>query len=79
MTEIEPRASDIMNFHGLTGIHLFVQPAVSPNWRVFGFRAHAKGYQASVENGEGKTILDALANLSDRLHEGPIHRDPAPL
>ena len=77
MTEIEPIAAAVMDEHGLTGLHLFVQPAASPHWRVFGFRAHAKGYQASIENGEGKTILGALANLSDRLHEGPIHRPPA--
>lgn len=66
----EERAKEIANQHGLSSLHIFTDPK---GWRVFGFRRDAKGYQASVEDGRGGTILAALDNLQDRLIEGPIH------
>lgn len=70
----EQFATQVQERHALTGLHIFTS---EDGWRVFGFRKHAKGYQASVESGEGKTISDAISNLNERLIEGPIHRSPA--
>ena len=69
--EIETSTSELARRHRLTGIHIFQSGDV---WRVFGFRKDPKGYQASVESGEGPTISDALTNMDERLIEGPIHR-----
>lgn len=71
----EPLAAEIKERHGLTSFHIFDQEG---SWRVFGFRKDTKGYQASVENGSGPNIVDALNNLDARLIEGPIHEKAAP-
>lgn len=62
--------------HGLSGLHIFEDHGV---FVVFGFRRNPSGYQASVENGCGATIMAALTNLDGRLTEGPIHRKDSPL
>lgn len=67
----EPVWDDIKSRHKLTSLHIFSEP---PIWRVFGFRNDPKGYQASVEQGGGATIVAALQNLDARLIEGPIHK-----
>jgi hypothetical protein len=72
MGSIESYAAAIIQRHGLTNLHLFTERG---KWRVFGFRKDPKGYQASVENGAGQTIRDAISNLDARLIEGPIHKD----
>jgi|HubBroStandDraft_3_1064219.scaffolds.fasta_scaffold142490_2 hypothetical protein len=66
--EIEALSTEISQRHKLTGIHLFKS---GDQWRVFGFRKDPKGYQASVERGEGATITDAIANMDQRLIDGP--------
>ena len=65
------KAGVIMARHKLTSLHIFTADA---GWRVFGFRKDAVGYEASVENGRGNTIENALAHLDRRLGEGPIHK-----
>lgn len=67
----EQLAAAVKETYGLNSLHIFDEGA---EWRVFGFRKETKGYQASVENGRGATIADALNDLSRRLAEGPIHR-----
>jgi hypothetical protein len=62
---------EVIGRHKLTSLHLFIE---GRRWRVFGFRKDPKGYQASVENGSGATIIDAIENLNARLVEGPIHK-----
>lgn len=65
----ESVASLIKSRHGLTSLHIFDEPG---RWRAFGFRKDPKGFQASVAEGVGVTIEDALRSLDQRLTEGPI-------
>ena len=71
MVTPEELAQELKAKWGLSSIHIF---DAEKNWRVFGFRHDAKGFQASSEHGEGPSILHALANLDARLAEGPIHK-----
>lgn len=64
-------ASEIKLRHRLTSLHIFDQDG---QWLVFGFRKEQSGLAASVENGQGATIIDALRNLDARFIEGPIHK-----
>jgi hypothetical protein len=59
----------VMRHHRLTSIHLFTKP---DGWRCFGFRRDAKGFDASVENGDGETIAAAIEDMDQALTEGPI-------
>ena len=72
---VEAVANEIRQRHNLTGLHIF-NNVPDGEWRVFGFRADPKGYQASVESGRGPTIEAALAHMDARLIEGPIHKAP---
>ena len=72
----EAAGAEVAARHRLTSLHLFTAQGV---WRIFGFRKDAKGYEASVESGEGGSILEAIENLNARLIEGPIRRKPAAL
>lgn len=67
----EPLCREIRERHKLTTFHIFDD---ANGWRVFGFRQHPKGFQASVEHGEGPKIAKALLDLDRRLIEGPIHK-----
>lgn len=67
----EKYAEHVRETHRLSSFHIFDQEG---KWRVFGFRRDAKGFQASVEDGEGVDILSALHDLDRRLIEGPIHK-----
>ena len=67
----EELATELKAKWNLSSIHIF---NAEKNWRVFGFRNDAKGFQASAERGEGPSICHALANLDARLAEGPIHK-----
>ena len=53
----------------LRSIHLFDE---GKDWRVFGFRQNATGFNASVAEGFGPSIAEALKDLADSLAIGPI-------
>lgn len=65
----ESLAAEIRKRHALTNLHIFT---VDDRWRVFGFRKDPKGFQASVENGDGETVVAALHDLDRRLKLGPV-------
>ena len=71
----ERHCADIKAFHGLSGLHIF---DTDRGWVVFGFRRNAEGFQASAESGHGETIQQALSDLNNRLHEGPVHKKGGP-
>lgn len=65
----EPICAEIKARHKLTGFHIFDQDG---GWRIFANRRDPKGYQASVEQGFGKSITAALNDLDENLRLGPI-------
>ena len=67
----EAMADEIIERHGLSGIHFFVEKG---KWRAFGFRAMPGDFQAASEWGEGKQLATALDNLDDLLTQGPIRK-----
>ena len=64
--------AQIKKRHRLTSVHIFDRDG---GWRVFGFRGDAGSFEASVEEGSGPNIAEALEDLNMRLIEGPIHAD----
>lgn len=75
MPTIEDHVQRVVDRHKLSGVHIFKQ---SGDWQVFGYRKHARGYQASTESSTGQTISDAIDNMDARLIEGPIHKKETP-
>jgi hypothetical protein len=65
----EQLAADVERRCNLGRLHIFDCPG---GWRVFGSRKTPQGYQASVEEGFGPTILAAIQSLDERLAMGPI-------
>lgn len=74
----EQLALEIKERHGLSSLHLFDSSIAGLEWRVFGYRRDAKGFQASVESGGGPTIREALDTLNERLTAGPIAKRHIP-
>ena len=70
-TGVEVHANVLKKIYHLRSLHIFDE---GDEWRVFGFRANAKGFNASVESGRGPSIHEALDDLDKRLKEGPIHK-----
>lgn len=68
----EPLWRAIQKRHKLTTCHIFSQ---GDQWRIFAFRQDPKGYQASVEQGIGDNIVDALTNLDDNFAAGPARKN----
>ena len=63
----EQLAADVEPRFNLGRLHIFDYP---DGGRVFGSRKTVEGYQASVEEGCGPTILAAIQSLDERLTKG---------
>lgn len=68
---IEQQSKTIIAKWKLSTLHLFIGDEYGC-YRVFGFRKTARGFNASVAEGFGDTISDAIADLDDSLKIGPV-------
>lgn len=66
---IEESINRVKAKYNLASIHIFDHRG---GWRIFGFRKTQEGFNASVSEGIGNDILEAIADLADSLKIGPV-------
>ncbi|HVZ60653.1 MAG TPA: hypothetical protein VG892_07695 [Terriglobales bacterium] len=70
---IEERSRQIKEKWKLSSIHFFFDDSYPGIYRAFVFRRNAKGFQASVTEGLGKSFLAALDDAEQNLIAGPVN------
>lgn len=69
--ETEQYVTKLKERFALKSVHIFDYED-RHGYRCFAFRKHAKGFNASVAEGAGDSILGCLTDLEDSLVIGPI-------